>query len=859
MPSRPILLALSMLLASAAPAFAQRAPQPSEPEKEKPEKAAPAAPTNSGVRRVPRTPSPSPAPGTVSAGAGGAAGSGGKSAPAPSGGKSAPAPSGGAGAAASDPGASSGEDESLYNCGKAKGRFKVNLAPDVELKDLVSWAFTFTCKNFIYSSAIATRAAKVTIKSPDEMSARQAWRVFLVALQSMGLTVVPKGNILEIVEYAQAKTQPLPIYTKGRPAAADQMVRAVLRPDHLPPDEVANVLNELKSKDGVVKAVPKAGVVVVTDFGTNISKMASLMSSVDTPVSGERLYMLRVKYADAAQLATTLTEILGNKDAGTGGGGVQQPRARRNRRNSDEPPPENGESSGGTSVSTAEVESAVPSKIMADERTNSLIVLASEPAYLRVKALVARLDVSVDIEGSGKIFVYPLENADAEEMSTTLTSVISGVQQAPSGPTNRPGRQGREPDAPRQAPVQSSAGEGAAAFEGQVRVTHDKPTNSIVVTASFKDFLALREVIRRLDIPRPQVYIEATIAEIGIDNGRNLGTAWHAGAEVGDGDLILGGVEHSNLSSLNVATLATSTGLIAGALGHLLPGAEELLGQSIPSFGILFNALATTSNVNVLSQPHLLTTDNEEAEISVGQNIPYQSALVGGFGGQQPGGGFFPTQSIQRQDVELNLKITPQINQSDLVKLEIDLTINDIASQDFAGLGPSWSKRTLKDTVVVKDQQAVVLGGLLSDKVIHSESKVPLLGDIPVLGYLFKYTTKRKEKRNLLILLTPYIVKSQMDLEKIVERRVREQREFMRAYSGLTDAEYRPALDYQRKRGLVSEINKVMLRVEDEQRAIDELEQREIGLPDGPIEYFEVGPRQDAAGPEAPSEPDENP
>src|SRR6185503_13422031 len=204
--------------------------------------------------------------------------------------------------------------------------------------------------------------------------------------------------------------------------------------------------------------------------------------------------------------------------------------------------------------------------IMADERTNSLVVLASEPAYLRVKALVSRLDVSVDIEGAGKIFVYPLENADAEEMSTTLTAVISGVQQQSSNTPSRPGRPGREPDQPRPAPAPSSGTEGAAGFEGPVHVTHDKPTNSIVVTASFKDFLALREVIRRLDIPRPQVYIEATIAEIGVDNGRNLGTAWHAGAEVGDGDLILGGVEHSNLSSLNVATLATSTGLIAGAL-----------------------------------------------------------------------------------------------------------------------------------------------------------------------------------------------------------------------------------------------------------------------------------------------------
>ncbi|HKE18236.1 MAG TPA: hypothetical protein VKB80_25335, partial [Kofleriaceae bacterium] len=138
-------------------------------------------------------------------------------------------------------------DETLYACDKAKGRFKVNLAPDIELKDLVTWAFSFTCKNFIYSSAIGTRAAKVTIKSPESMTARQAWSVFLVALQSMGLTVVPKGNVLEIVEYAQAKTAPLPIYTQGRPANSDQMVRAVLRPEHLPVDDMAAIFTEIKS------------------------------------------------------------------------------------------------------------------------------------------------------------------------------------------------------------------------------------------------------------------------------------------------------------------------------------------------------------------------------------------------------------------------------------------------------------------------------------------------------------------------------------------------------------------------------------------------------------------------------------
>jgi general secretion pathway protein D len=780
--------------------------------------------------------------GVGAAGAAGSTGAGTDGATTADGGRSA-ATSGGRAAprtpAASDA-AQALEDSSLYACDKAKGRFKVNLAPDVELKDLVTWAFSFTCKNFIYSSAIGTRAAKVTIKSPESMNARQAWSVFLVALQSMGLTVVPKGNVLEIVEYAQAKSAPLPIYTSGRPANSDQMVRAVLRPDHLPVDEVANILNEIKSVNGSVKSVPKAGVVVVTDFGTHIGRMSSLMLAVDTPVMGERLYMLRVKYADATEMAQTLGEILGTKDANAPSGNqVPQPPRGRRGRDARAPAPEQQQQ---VDTGEVEVESAVPSKILADERTNALILLASEPAYLRVKALVNRLDVSVEVEGAGRIHVYPLENADAEEMSTTLTAVISGIQQQPSGGTG--GRQGRE--RPQVEPQRPSANaDSAAAFEGQVRVTHDKPTNSLVVVASVKDFLALREVLRRLDVPRPQVYIEATIVEIGIDNSRDLGTAWHAGAEVRDGDLVIGGVQHSNLSSLNVATLATSTGLIGGALGSLLPGANELLGTSIPSYGILLQALANTSNLDVLSSPHILTTDNEEAEISVGQNIPYQSALVGLPGGAPGGAGFFPTQSIQRQDVELNLKITPQINASNEVRLKIDLTINDIASQDFAGLGPSWSKKTLKDTIVVPDQQAVVLGGLISDKVTNSESKVPLLGDIPILGYLFKFTQKRKEKRNLLIVLTPYIVHNQTDLERIVERRIREQREFMRTFSTFHEVEYRPEIDFRRKRGLVAEVNRKVHQVEEEAKVLQDLEQKQVGFPDGPVEYLDERPPEE--------------
>lgn len=717
--------------------------------------------------------------------------------------------------------------DSLYDCPDKvrKGKYVVSLKPETKLDDLIKWAMTFHCKNFVYSSDIGKRSAKVTIMTPKPMSAQQAWRVFLVALRSMNLTVIPKGNVLEITEANKASNNALPVFLKGRAPATDQMVRVVLRPQHLSVDDLAKVLQELKSSKGKVVSMGSAGAVMVTDMGTNVSKMTSLMLSVDQPVIGERLFMVRVKYADANELATKLTEILGTKVA---------PKATSSKSSRKKKSSKEIARSTPRSIGVADVQSAIPSKIIADERINSLIILGSEASYLRVKALVRRLDVGVDVEGAGRIHVYRLEHSKAEEMSQTLTGVINGFQQSSSTP-----RRGARAPAPRPA---ANAGS-AAAFEGQVRVTHDQPTNSIVAVASVKDFLALRDVIRKLDIPRPQVYIEANIVEVSVNNSRQFGTSWHGGVDAGSGSLIIGGVQHNDLSSLNVASLATSTGLIGGALGPLLDNAEQLLGTSIPSFGVLFNALANASNVNVLSSPHILTTDNEEAEISVGENIPYQSSVgVGGAGNPFAAA----TQSIQRKDVALTLKVTPHINASSMVRLEIDLEISDIASKDFEGLGPSWAKRTIKNTVVVRDEQAVVIGGLMSDKQISSESKIPLLGDIPVLGsLLFKYQATSTEKRNLLVVLTPHIVHDQMDIERIKERRTREQREFVETFSTFDKLKYRSDIDYRRKRGVLEEINRSVGNMERDVELLRELNAKRVEIPDGEMRYFDAVPATD--------------
>ncbi|MEZ4401694.1 MAG: type II secretion system secretin GspD [Kofleriaceae bacterium] len=702
-----------------------------------------------------------------------------------------------------------GDDAQLYNCGKAAKSFAVTLKPETELKDLLTWAMGFTCKNFIYESSILQRSKKLTVIAPNKMTPQQAYRLFLVGLSTMGLTVVPKGNVLRIVESANAKSETVPIYRSGSPANSDDVARLILRPQHIAPEELSNALSVVKSNIGIIQPVPKAGVLVITDYSSSIRDMVTLTKELDRPASGEGIFTIPVKYADAAALAQKLSEILGTNQGPTAPGGKGTP-----------------------STNKDEVAAAVPSKILSDDRTNTLIILATEAGYLRVRGLVERLDVAVAAGGdAGSIHVYRLENANAEEMAQTLNGALSGVSQNAN----------RQAGRPNPVPTRPAAQDlGGASFEGQVRITHDAPTNALVVLSSGRDFQALKDVVRELDVPRRQVFIEAVILELNVGSGMDLGSSFHGGLPIGSNDdgILFGGVQSSDLKSLDLTSLASATGLISGLIGPILPQSQELLGTSIPSYAMLFQALAKSSNVNVLSSPHILATNNEEAEISVGQNIPYQGGInFGGFG--QVGGATgssFGQLSIQRQDIELSMKITPIINASDMVRLKIEQQIQDVGDKD-PQLGPTWTKRKIKTTVVVRDQQSVVIGGLISDRVSYTESKVPLLGDIPILGYLFKYTKRDKKKTNLLLLLTPYVVHDQLDLQAIVERKTRERNEFLRSFGNLDHAKYDHGIDYRRKRGLVEEINRTVMSVDQDREVLRALAESEGGLPSGPIQY----------------------
>jgi general secretion pathway protein D len=723
-----------------------------------------------------------------------------------------------------------GQDDALYSCKKRTGQVAVTFKPETELKDLITWVMGFTCKNFMLDPRIVSTGKKVTVIAPNKMSAREAYNVFLAALSTMGLTVVPKGNVYRIVESATARSETVPILKRGVPANQDQMVRYVLRPTHAQTETLRAALDSIKSSAGLVTTA--GNVILITDYASQVRDMLTLAKTLDVPGDNEGIYTIPVKNADAAQLAAKINEILGVSAAGAPSGGGASPGPMRGRRRAAAPAP----AGAAQAAAGDEDEGEVPSKILVDERSNTLIVVSSESGYQRVKALVDRLDIVLDTEGGSAIRVYPLENALAEELAATLTNVLSGQQ-----PQQKPGAPG-QPAVPR-APVAGAAGEIGSTLEGTVRVIGDKPTNSLIIMSSGRDFIAVRDVVRRLDQPRRQLFIEALILEVQLSKRLDLGTSSHGGLPVLDGDaIVLGGVQSSTLKSVNPASLATLTGLIGGLIGSPLANSQTFLGTSIPSYAILFQALANQDNSNILSAPHIIAIDNEKAEFSVGNNIPYKAGLsFGGLptttGTTSPVGSI--GQNIQREKLNLTLNVTPHISSNDAVRLEIEQETKDLGGKD-PELGPTWAERKLKTQVVVHDQESVVIGGLIQEREIYNATKVPLLGDIPILGYLFKYTTRQKKKMNLLILLTPYIIKDQLDLASIRERKVREYREFAASFANLNDKRYEPKVDYRRKRGVVEEINRVVQGVEEDMQMLNAGGGR-INVQEGALNYGESG------------------
>jgi general secretion pathway protein D len=676
-----------------------------------------------------------------------------------------------------------GEDEALYRCKSRTAEVAVSFKPDIELKELMTWVTGFTCKNFILDPRVVLTGKKVTVIAPNKMSATEAYRLFLVALSTMSLTVVPKGNVLRVADAGASRRDTVPIMRKGSPDN-DQVVRYILRPTYAAPDVLVQALTTMKSEVGEVTQI--GSMLMLTDYGGNVRDMLSLAKLVDLPKGSEGIYTIAIEHANAQVVADKVGFILGvTKDAA--------PAA---------PKP-------GAPPSPATL---TPTKVMVDERTNTIILAASEAAHDRFRALAKRIDVPLDIEGGQSVHVYRLKNAIAEELAKTMNDTV-GQTQAPAGTAVIP-----------KPPIPDGSGVGTT-IEGKVRVIADKPTNALIVLATGRDFLALKEVITALDQPRPQVYIETMIVEVTVSNDLTTDGSVH-GASALDKATLLGGAHTTGFNSVTPGEPATSPGIMArGLVAGLLGPSTSFLGLSIPSYGVLFNALSHTSRTNVLSTPSMMAMDNEVAKFKVGKSIPIERTL------ENPAGG--RTTTVEFRPLNLELELKPHITSDNQILLEVKHASED--EGDVSSFGTTLSNRNYETRVLVHDQQTIVLGGILQEKTKITKDAVPLLGDIPLLGRLFSYNSKEKRKSNTLILLTPYIVRNQLDLEKIRARKVREHEEFAGSLKAFDGMKYAPTMNYGTKRGLVEEINRALIGVEEDASMIDKMSKRVI-IPSGPIE-----------------------
>ena len=659
-------------------------------------------------------------------------------------------------------------DAPVFSCNRHVGEVVVTFRPETAVKDLVTWTMGFTCKQFLYETRFVENR-KLTVMAPEKMSPDEAYQLFLASLSTVGLAVVPYGHALRIVEAQTVKRESLPIVDK--PGNVEQVVRFVLRPTYSKPEMLASAFDGLRSDAGDIKAV--GSLLLITDYASHVHDMVELAKLIDVPGGNDGIYTIPVVHADATRLQAKLQEVLG------------------------------------VSPGTPSKPGDVSTKVLVDERTNALIVAGPTSSYEHVRALVARLDVPIDMEGGASIHVFQLGNAIAEEVAKTLNEAI---QRQPSAGATTTGR-------PSTAPTAASPSPGdTMTLQGSVRVIADAKTNKLIVTATGHDYLAVRDVIEQLDQPRKQVFIETVVLDVQLSDGVSAGTSSHGVLPAQNGSaIVLGGVETGGVNTLDLKdTLGAATGLITGIVGS---STTSFLGTSIPSYALLFEALASTSSSNVISTPSIIALDNEDAKFHVGTNVPYQKGVVPISAGNPLTG---TTTNIEREDLNFELDIKPHISTNDNVLLEIKNDAKDLGSSDPL-LGPTWNTRGFETRVVVHDQQTIVLNGMTQESEVEGTSKVPILGDIPILGYAFKYKTRTKKRSNVLILMTPYIVKDQLELQAIQERKLREHDEFVASFHVLDHMPYVPKTDYRHKRGVVEEINRAVEVVEEDRRARDEL------------------------------------
>lgn len=651
---------------------------------------------------------------------------------------------------------------------------------DADIEALIKTFSRLTGRNYVIDSSVK---GKVTIHLPTAVTISEALRILDSVLLLKGFTTVPMGNnIWKVVPAKDAKQTTIPLLLTESDAPTDALVTQLFRLKHVPADDLKQALSQFVSKDGLIDAFSGTNSLIIIDSASNIHRLTELLSELDVPAIDQDITIIPVVHAEASDVAEKVKQIIGEDEKDQ----LQQQRLPQRLAQQGIP----GRVGGLQSATSSGSQRMLPIKIFPDERTNSVIIVADPELTARVRALIETLDSPVDLSG-GRFYVYRLKHADAEILAGILSDITSGASTAESQKSTVTGSSISRSQAQRSTQENSSsstdrltqtlqqralaarqfASQGAAGgsgnrvnFEGEVSIASDAATNSLIINASRSDYLKVKEVIDELDVKRRQVIVEATILEVSLnkDEGRGFELQGSTGNNNGGGlaQTNFGGLTNlfTNPAALSDLTIAAaSTGTIT------LPG-----GITIPSQAVLVTALSSNQHVNVLSAPTILTTDNQEAEIIVGENVPFVRST-----GSDPTNLNNTFNQIERQDVGITLRLTPQISTGEFVTLKIFVEISNVVpgTRDDPN-GPTTTIRTTETTVEVKDSQMIVTGGLIADNVTTASRGVPFLKDIPVLGHLFRRDDESRRRTNLLVFLTPRILKDHYDARDFaVERR----------------------------------------------------------------------------------------
>ncbi len=542
-----------------------------------------------------------------------------------------------------------------------------------------------TGKNFIVDPRVK---GKVTIVSAQPLDPDQVYQVFLAMLEVHGYAAVPSGPVIKIVPDAEAKHSGTPPRGEG-----EEVITQVVEVRHVSAAQLVPILRPLVPPQGHLAAHAQTNTLIIADRASNVERLLRIIERIDQPSGGE-IEVVPLEHASAAEVVRVLNSL--------------QQAKRKNEPKSQQP------------------------TLVADERTNSILIGGEKAARLQLKAIIAHLDTPSETVGNTHV-VY-LRYAQAKDLVPVLTGV--GKLQV----------------------KRSQKGKKTGLANVPFNIQADEATNAVVITAPPDIIRSLKTVIQQLDVRRAQVLVEAVIAEVSMSKAMELGVQWAAGGD-NPGNKPVGVVNLGNNSIVNVAGSVLQkqippigTGLTLG-LGRIRDGGY--------SFAAIVNALASDAATNVLSTPNLITMDNEEAEIFVGQEVTVPTgsyAVTGGTGGSSVTNPFV---TFKPKKVGIRLKVKPQINEGDAIKLDLEQTVDSITSGQAGQADLVTSQRSIKTSVIVDDNEVVVLGGLITDDVNDTMQRVPILGDLPLLGNLFRFKRTNKVKTNLMIFLHPVILRDQ--------------------------------------------------------------------------------------------------